>query len=420
MEIIKLSEGVTLRCFQDNRFKQGVLSVQLVRPMCREEAALNALLPAVLLRGTQKNPDLRQITARLDDLYGASMGALVRRVGDYQTTGLHCGFIDDKFALNGDEIFAPMVDFLEEVLFSPLLEKGVFSSNFVESEKKNLIATLDGEMNDKRVYASLQLMRNMCREDSFGIPRLGDRQAVGEITPESLYHHYIKILRESRVELFYVGSGETDAVAKKLAGIFKDRARKPQHLPEQTAFTGSPAGDITQKMEISQGKLAMGYVTPITLRGEDFAAMQMCNTILGGGMTSKLFSRVREELSLCYDIGSGYHGSKGIVVISAGIDSRMRQTVEKEVEEAIGAMARGEISGTEMENARQALISALASTHDTPGSIENYYATSALSGLKLTPETYMEKVSAITASQVAQAAATLKKHTVYFLEGVQE
>ena len=72
MEIIKLSEGVTLRCFQDNRFKQGVLSVQFVRPMRREEAALNALLPAVLLRGTEKNPDLRQITARLDDLYGAS------------------------------------------------------------------------------------------------------------------------------------------------------------------------------------------------------------------------------------------------------------------------------------------------------------------------------------------------------------
>ncbi len=420
MEIIKLSEGVTLRCFQDNRFKQGMLSVQFIRPMRREEAALNALLPAVLLRGTEKNPDLRKITARLDDLYGASMGALVRRVGDYQTTGLHCGFIDDKYALEGDEIFAPAVDFLEEVLFHPLLENGVFHSSFVESEKKNLIATLDGEMNDKRTYVSAQLMRHMCREDSFGVPRLGDREAVGEITDQSLFAHYQKVIRESRAELFYVGSGEIEAVAEKLAEMFKESVRNPQPLPAQTAFSGSPVGDITQKMEISQGKLAMGYVTPITLRGEDFAAMQMCNTILGGGMTSKLFSRVREELSLCYDIGSGYHGSKGIVVISAGIDSRMRETVEKEVASAVEAMARGEISGAEMENARQALLSALSSTHDTPGSIESYYATSVLSGLKLTPETYMEKVSEITASQVAQAAATLKKHTVYFLEGVQQ
>ena len=148
--------------------------------------------------------------------------------------------------------------------------------------------------------------------------------------------------------------------------------------------------------------------------------MQMCNTILGGGMTSKLFSRVREELSLCYDIGSGYHGSKGIVVISAGIDSRMGETVEKEVDAAVEAMARGEILETEMENARQALLSALSSTHDTPGSIESYYATATLSGLKLTPEAYMEKIKGVTAAQVSAAAATLQKHTVYFLEGTKE
>ena len=418
MEIIQLSEGVTLRCFQDKRFKQGVLSVQFVRPMRREEAALNALLPAVLLRGTEKNPDLRKITARLDDLYGASMGALVRRVGDYQTTGLHCGFIEDKYALAGDRIFAPMVDFLKEVLFHPLLENGVFSDAFVESEKKNLIATLDGEMNDKRAYASAQLMRHMCREDSFGVPRLGDRASVSEITAESLFTHYKKVISQSRTELFYVGSGEISAVAEKLSGVFGG-VRKTQPLPAQTAFSGSPVEDITQKMEISQGKLAMGYATPITLRSEEFAAMQTCNTILGGGMTSKLFSRVREELSLCYDIGSGYHGSKGIVVISAGIDSAMRETVEKEIEEAIAAMSRGEISDTEMENARQSLLSALSSTHDTPGSIESYYATAALSGLKLTPQTYMEKIKGVAAAQVSAAAATLKKHTVYFLEGTK-
>ena len=96
IQTFELMPGITLRCFPDDRFKQSALSVQFLRPMCREEAALNALLPAVLLRGCESCPDLRDITLRLDDLYGASVGALVRRVGDYQTTGLHCGFIDDR------------------------------------------------------------------------------------------------------------------------------------------------------------------------------------------------------------------------------------------------------------------------------------------------------------------------------------
>ena len=84
-----ISPGVTLRYVRDTRFKQGGFSFQLVRPMVREEAAKNALLPAVLLRGTRKSPDLRAVTQRLDELYGAAVSPLVRRVGDYQTTGLY-------------------------------------------------------------------------------------------------------------------------------------------------------------------------------------------------------------------------------------------------------------------------------------------------------------------------------------------
>ena len=52
-----IQPGVTLRYCRDTRFKQGCFSFQLVREMKKEEAALNALLPSVLLRGTQQCPD---------------------------------------------------------------------------------------------------------------------------------------------------------------------------------------------------------------------------------------------------------------------------------------------------------------------------------------------------------------------------
>ena len=81
MKTTTISPGVTLRYLRDTRFKQGCLSFQLVRPMRKAEAAKNALLPAVLLRGTRKCPDLRAVTQRLDELYGAAVRPLVRRVG---------------------------------------------------------------------------------------------------------------------------------------------------------------------------------------------------------------------------------------------------------------------------------------------------------------------------------------------------
>ena len=117
IETITLLPGITLRVCRDTRFKQGCLSFQLVRQMDKAEAAMNALLPAVLLRGTEKHPDLRSITEHLDELYGASVSPLVRRVGDYQTTGLYCGFMDDRFALPGDQVLRPMMGFLEDTPF---------------------------------------------------------------------------------------------------------------------------------------------------------------------------------------------------------------------------------------------------------------------------------------------------------------
>ena len=74
----------------------------------------------------------------------------------------------------------------------------------------------------------------------------------------------------------------------------------------------------------------------------------------------------------------------------------------------------------ELTAAKEALLSSLRGTHDSPGAIEGYYSTAALSGMKLTPVAYMAAVEQVTAEQVAEAAKKLQLHTTYFLKGVTE
>lgn len=412
--------GITLRCVSDQRFKHGCMSIQLIRPMCRQEAAMNALLPAVLLRGSESCPDLRDITLRLDDLYGASVGALVRRIGDYQTTGFYSSFTEDRFAMEGDKILEPMAAFLKELLLRPRLEDGTFHKDFVESEKKNLISTIESQLNDKRAYAMEQMIRRMCVNDSFGIPRLGEKEDVAEITSEALYAHYQEILRTSRIDIFYVGSAQPQQVAKLTETIFAGLERSYEPLPEQTALQPAPETDGTEQMDVNQGKLCMGFVTPVTIRDDRFVAMQLLNIIFGGGMTSKLFSHIREKLSLCYAIGSGFHGSKGILTVSAGIDSHMDGTVRREVLAQLEACQKGNISNEELTAAKEALRSSLLATHDSPGAIENYYASAALSGLAMNPQQYMRRLESTTLEEICEAARTLKLNSVYFLKGVSQ
>lgn len=417
IETVELQNGIQLYTCRDARFKQGALSIQFVRSMKKEEASYNALLPAVLLRGTETYPDLRSITLHLDDLYGASVSTLVRRVGDYQTTGLYCTFMEDRFALDGDEILRPMVEFAFQLLLNPVTENGVFSENFVESEKKNLIAAIEAEKNDKRVYASAQLLKNMCRGDSFGLPRLGEKEDVQKITARSLYRHYRAVLEESQVQLFYVGSipGKTveQLLKKQFAGLF----RRPVVLEPQTAFSGGEESHVTQTMDVAQAKLCMGFVTPITGSSADFAAMQVMNTVFGGGMTSKLFMNVREKLSLCYSVGSAYYGTKGLITVSAGIDEDKEQTARDEILAQLLACKKGDITPGELAAAREAVLSTLHTVHDSPGAIERYYSTAALSGTTMDLKQYAKAVEAVTAGDVARVAGTLSCHSSFLLKG---
>ena len=417
IETIHLLPGVTLRTCRDSRFKQGCLSFQFLRQMRREEAHLNALLPSVMLRGTVPHPDLRSITRHLDDLYGASIGPLVRRLGDWQTTGFYLSFLDDRFAMAGDRVAAGMTAFLEETLTQPLLEEGCFLGEIVESEKKNLISTIESELNNKGAYAMGKLLRAMCREDSFGIPRLGTVESVARIQPQELYDHYLRIRWESPIEIFYVGSMTVSEISGLLRPMIEKWERSPLSLPAQTAFIPGENFDEKETMEISQGKLCLGFSTPITSREGDYAAMMVLCTIFGSGMTSKLFMNVREKLSLCYSIGASYYGTKGILTVSAGIDFDKEALTREETLRQLEACRNGEITQDELTAAKASICSGIRATHDSPGAIEAYYCTTLLTGSRRTAGEYLEQVRQVTLSDVVAAAQSLTLRGSYFLRG---
>ena len=414
---LEISPGVTLRCIHATRFKQGCLSLQFLRPMASEEAGINALIPAILLRGCRAYPDLQVITERLDDLYGASIGTLVRRIGDYQSTGFYCGFIEDRFAMGGDAILQPMLSLVQDLLLDPLTEDGGFNIDFTESEQRNLIAAIESDRSNKGAYAASQLLKIMCAEDSFGIPRLGEIAQIRQIDHRSAWAHYQKVLRKSPVEIFYVGSAQIHTVAELLRPIFAAIDRDHRPLPEQSAYHPTPGREASETQQVAQANLSMGLVTPITNRDPRFAAMQLCNTIFGGGQTSKLFMQVREQMSLCYAIGSGYYGSKGIMTINAGIDTQQAEAAKSAILAQLAACQEGRISEEELLAAKQSILSGLRAVYDSPGAMEGYFSSTAISGLMRTPDSYSAEIQAVTLADVTAAAQTLTHHSTFILKG---
>ena len=421
IQTIQLKPGVVLRHYRDGRFKTAVVSLQFLRPMCREEAALNALLSSVLLRGSKHYPDMRAITVRLDELYGASIPTLLRRIGDLQTVGLFCTFLEDRFALPGDQVMAPALELFRELILEPKLTDGAFDPEFVSSEKENLIQDIESELNDKRSYANIRMLRSMCAGDSTALSVRGDRSDVEAITPQSLYDHYRRVLRTSPVEICFVGSADIQEVAACLMPLAQSLAEDPMTLPEHTPFCPQiQPREFSESLDVNQGKLSMGFTTPITNRHPDYTAMQVFNAIYGAGMTSKLFVNVREKLSLCYYAGSAYYASKGIVTVSSGIDECNYETAKAEILRQLQLTAAGEITEAELTAAKSALISGLRSVPDSPRALENFYGTLFIAGMVNDLDERIRAVEAVTAEDVARCAASVELHTVFFLKGEQK
>ena len=210
-----------------------------------------------------------------------------------------------------------------------------------------------------------------------------------------------------------------DHVAQLVLPMFAGIQRQYQPLPPQQDFQFAPGKQESETQQIAQAHLSMGFITPITHRDPRFAAMQVCNTLFGGGMTSKLFMQVRETMSLCYAIGSGYYGSKGIMTVNAGIDTAKESAVKDAIFQQLAACQAGQITDAELDAAKEALLSGLRSVYDSPGSMENFFSTSAIGGQYRSPEVYAEEIRAVTREAVADAAATLTCHSTFFLKGVQ-
>lgn len=417
---IELFPGVSLRGVTTGRFKSACLSCSFLRPLRRTEAAKNALLANVLIQGTEDHPDLQSISQALDSLYGASLGPLVRKNGDIQTWGFYLSFLEDRFALEGDRVLEPMAELLGEVLLRPRLVEGALDPRYVEREKENLISTIETSLNDKRVYAERQMLGAMCREDSFGIPRLGDAADVAAVTPEELYRHYRQTLGTSQVELFYAGSACLEAVAELLRRVLRKLPRQTLE-PLSLAPMGRRGGVqyLEETMDLTQGKLSMGFTTGITTRDAGFPALMVLNAVFGGGLTSKLFLHVREKLSLCYYASSSVYGAKGILTVSSGIETCNYQQAKEEILRQLAACQAGEITQEELQAAQEAICSGLRTIPDAPGRMEDYALFCLLSRFPLDRTAYRDAVRSVTVADAAQAARQVELDTIFFLKGAK-
>ncbi len=419
-ERLQLLPGVWLNLIQTNRFKTGCFSFNLLRPLRPEDAAPNALLPSILLRGCHTYPDIQSISKRLDEQYGASIGTLIRKKGEVQTVGLYTDFLEDCFA-EGEPVFADMMHFIRELLFTPCGTEDRFVEEYVAGETRNLINAIDSRINDKRAWAVNRMLTHMCAGEAYAVPRLGEKHTLNQENGQSLRARWQNILATSPVELFYLGRQSRTAVLTAMNNLLGDLPRSQViSVPQISAVCPSrPVQYVQETMDVTQGKLAIGLRTGITVKDPQYPALMLFNAVFGGGMTSKLFLQIREDQSLCYYANSALDKFKGVMIVEAGVAFSNYQITLDGILHQLELCRTGHITDQELEAARTYLISSLRTAKDSPGRLDDFAVGQSVAGLTGTMQDLVSSLQSVTLEQVVEAANTLVLDTVYFLKGVE-
>lgn len=416
-----LAPGVTLRAVQTNKFKTSMLSVTFLEPLTAEHASLNALLPKVLRRGTQRHPDMEALSAALDDLYGGGIEPILRKKGEVQCLGFWGSFLDDAFVPEGTNILENAAALLGELILSPAGEGDTFLPAYVESEKENLVNKIRGQVNDKLQYALARLRALMCQGEAYGLDKLGTEEQVRAITGESLYARYQEILETAPVYLYYCGSADPGRVEKAFREAFAALPKTKRRSIPQTQVVAAPKESLRRfqdAMDVGQGKLILGFRTGGGFRDQASVARGLLfNAIYGGTTTSKLFLNVREKLSLCYFASSSLAQNKGLLQVYSGVEFANFQKAEEEILAQLAACQKGEISQEEFQAARRSVMGSLRTTLDAQGRLEEYWLNRFVSSTEFAPEALAEEVSKVTLEQVVQVAQAVQLDSIYTLQG---
>ncbi len=416
-----LGFGVFYNHIKTDVFKTTSFSVNFVLPHRRETAAVYAVLPIILQRGCRTYPDRRAISRRLEELYGTALSVRSYKRGELRVINFAFNTINNAYLPKEESIdlFGEVLSLLSSILFDPLLEEGRFLSTYVESEIRNGKDAIRAAINNKTRYAFDRCVELMFADEAYGIPADGFLEDYDKITGEDLVNAYHSMLQESRIEIFY-GGKEFPETAQPLAVGFVEKIKRSEDVKLPPVTANAAVREVRRFEESTpaeQGKLVMGFRTPIVGNHRDIVPFFVFNEIFGGSASSKLFMNVREKMSLCYSCSSTGDTAKGALLAYAGIDNENKDVTINEIIKQLDNVRQTDITDEEMHCAKQSLISGYQSLADSVSAMETWYLRRILCGYIEEPEDVIKRIESVTKDEVASVAKTVALDTVYFLKG---
>jgi predicted Zn-dependent peptidase len=355
---------------------------------------ISHFLEHVCFKGTEKRPRAIDIHSEFD-----AIGAQSNAFTGQEFTGY--------YAKAQSKHLPKIVDLLSDIYLN-----SIFPKEEIEKEKGVIIQEINMKEDLPMSKAPVLFDKLLYGDQPAGWEILGRKEVIERIIPNDFRAYRKKHYVASSTMIVVAGNVTETQVEKLVSDAFKNISTSQKHPKKKVIERQSKPALLIHPKDTDQTHLVLGVRTfPVTDKRSPTLAL--LNTILGEGMSARLFQRLREEMGICYYVRSSAdeYTDHGTLSVASGVDTKR---VNEAVEAILGEFIKLKnvlVSPEELSKAKEYSIGNMYLGLETSDSLAGYYGIQEILKRKLeTPQEVEKKIRRVTAKDIQKVAKDIFKN----------
>jgi predicted Zn-dependent peptidase len=346
-----LKNGVTILSEKLEHFRSVSLGIWVNAGSREEKAQENGIshfIEHMIFKGTQSRNSL-EIAKQLD-----AIGGLSNAFTGKETTCFHSRVLDKHFS--------NLADILLDIFLNSAFDPGE-----MDRERQVILQEINMVEDTPDEHVHVLFSHLFWMNHPLGRSILGTGESVAGIDKETIHHYIKRFYTPDRIILSAAGNIDHDALLGYFQPLFESIEAAPETYPR--TMPDIHGGVLCHYKETEQIHICLGGKAPNLSSDLRFAGA-ILNTILGGSMSSRLFQEIREKRGLAYSVYSflSAYIDTGLLGVYVGTGPKEVNSVLELVNKEIRGIQKGELSESDLAEAREHLIGGILLGSESPDS----------------------------------------------------
>lgn len=360
----------------------------------KENNGISHFLEHMCFKGTTKRPTAFDITRELDTI-GAQYNAF--------TSQEYTGYYAKSDYKNLDLI----LDVVSDLYLNP-----IFPEKEIEKEKGVIVEEINMYLDSPKSIVGEEFNKLLYGDHPAGWSVAGTKEIVQKMERTNFIDYRNKHYVSSATTVIVAGKINEKDIVKKVTKSFKDIGVWKKEGKEKVLENQKIPQVLVHYKDTDQTHIVLG-VRSFNIYNKYNTIIKVMNSVLSGGMSARLFQKMRDEMGICYYIRSSNVKSTdhGSFEISAGVDSKRVKEAVTAILEELNKLKTSLVKSDELNKAKQHLIGNLHLGLESSDSLAEFYGSQEVMRKDIKkPEDMVKEIKAVTAEEIKFVAERIFKN----------